>query len=121
MRISAISTIVYFTLTLVYKLFADSTEIYHTNLYWLYTSILFCLIAFDMRKNAIIKMYGRIFLSASIYWGIMSLLHIICLFNIDFYKYLNTTNKFTVGAATIIVLSIYLTSTLFSHDTKEQR
>lgn len=121
MRNSAIATVIYFLLTLLYKLFADNGNLTHTNIYWLYTSILLSVITYDMKKNAIIKVYDRVFLSASIYWGVMSVLHVICVFKIEFYAYLNTANKFTVGAATIIILSIYLTSTLFSHDTKKQR
>lgn len=78
-------------------------------------------ILLDVRGHALLKVYSRIFLSASVYWGVMSLLHLICIFKIELYEHLNTANKFTVGAATIILLLLYLTGNIFSYDRKAKR
>lgn len=123
MKNSAYATIIYFFLTLIYKLFADADKLEHTNIYWLYTSIIFIIIFENMQKNAILKIYKRIFQCAAWYWGLMAVLHFICIFDISLYRYLNSANKFSVGAVFIFMIFIYLFHSLIKikNDTKSER
>lgn len=73
-------------------------------------------ILIDVRKNSVLNVYRRIFFAGISYWAIMAGLHVACLFKINLYIYLNTANKFTVGAITILILLFYLFSTIFRND-----
>lgn len=130
MRISTIALIIYFGVTLFWKLYAKTdisiyerdTVNYWINTYWFYSSIFYCILFYELSAQFFIKLYKFIWLMGSIYWAIMSILHLYLFFNITLYaSFVQSANKVTVGACFLLMVLIYSTYKAFKNDTNNER
>lgn len=120
MKISTYGLIIYFGLAMFYKLYAHSmpcTDVLanrDANYYWLFSSAFNSILAFELSKNFFIRMYRLIWMTSGTYWGVMFLVHLICVFNIELYsRFVSSANKITVGATFIMLALIFLTFKAF--------
>jgi len=114
MKLTIRATILYFPLILFYKLFADNYTNYWVCAYWLVTAIYFMVVFIDIRKNCVLKMYRRIAATVCFYWGVMAILRVYLLFNIEqYYKLVTSVCRLTVGGIAIIIILIYLTAQIW--------
>lgn len=114
---------VYFLMAFVYKMFApeyksgSEISLYWVNYYWLFSSIFYCNLFYQISNISVIKKYRLIIRIVAIYWGIMATFHAICIFNITLYaRFAVSANKLTIGAVTIIILLIFITIKAFNYD-----
>lgn len=130
MKVSTIALIVYFGLTLFWKLYAKTdTKIYDIdtvnywiNTYWFYSSVFYCILFYELSKQFFLEMYRLIWAVGSCYWGVMGLLHLYLFFNITLYSsFVSSANKITVGASFIAISIIYLTYKAFKNDKEYER
>lgn len=122
MKLTVYLTVLYFLLALIYKLFGDKDILQWVNFYWLFSSVFYCILFYQLSSNLIINKYRLIMKSASFYWFIMALFHAVCIFNITLYaRFAESANKLTIGAVTILILLIFITIKAFKYDKDSER
>jgi|WetSurMetagenome_2_1015567.scaffolds.fasta_scaffold224736_1 hypothetical protein len=119
MKVSTIALVIYFGITLFWKLYAkvdlekynQETVNYWINGYWFYTSIFLCTLFYELSRQLYLNIRKFIWKIGAGYWGVMALLHLYLFFNITLYaSFVSSANKITVGAcfvAMILFLSTY--------------
>lgn len=118
MRLAIISTILYFPLILIYKLWGqplnELTGNYWINSYWLVTAIWLMLVFIDIRKNSLNIEYKLVSLFTSIYWGVMVALRVYLYFHIDkHYELIDRAGSIGAGVITILIGLIFLTAKIW--------
>jgi len=130
MKVSTIALIIYFGLTLFWKLYAkvdiklysQETVNYWTNTYWFYTSIFFGIVFYELSMQFFLKLRKFIWRLGAYYWGVMALLHLYLYFNITLYAtFVQSANKVTVGATFILIILLLSTYKAFKNDNKHER
>lgn len=117
MRLSTTLTPIFFGLYFIYKLFGDNTNDYWVCSMWLIISFYLMIVKYQLSNQFFIKIHRTIWRVAAYYWGVMTAIHILFMFKISLYsEYVESANKFTVGAAFIVLSFIYLIYKIYSND-----
>jgi len=129
MKISTIALVIYFGLTLFWKLYAKTdinlssqeTINYWINTYWFYTSIFLCIVFYELSMQFFLKLRKIMWRLGAGYWGVMALLHLYLFFNITLYAtFVQSANKVTVGATFILIILLLSTYKAFKNDHKHE-
>lgn len=102
MKISTYSTIIFFILYFIYKLFGNNNNDYWVNGFWNILSVYLSIVSFQLSIYFFDKKISLVWKLAGTYWLTMSLIHAYFIFDIDRYEiYANAANTITIGCILI--------------------
>lgn len=109
MRVSTISTVIFFFLYFIYKLFGNNDNDYWVCGFWLTLSTYISIISIQIAYHLFNKIAQAVWYASSAYWSIMIITHVFFMFRIDLYDiYASSANTFTLGASLIVIMFAFL-------------